>query len=378
MKTRAAICFEVGGDWDVREVELDPPGPGEVQVKMAYAGLCHSDEHIRKGDFNADEMGIAAPLPMIGGHEGAGVVEAVGPGVTSVAVGDHVAASFVPSCGTCPSCSTGHQNLCDLGALLLAGLGQLSDQTHRHHLDGDPVHTMCLIGTFSERTVCHEASVIKIEPSVPLDAAALVSCGVATGWGSAVRQGEVGAGDTLVVVGVGGIGINAIQGGKHAGATTIVAVDPVDLKREKAQELGATHAAANMEEAAAVVAEATWQRMADVVVLSPGTLTGDMIAPALGLTKKGGRVVVTGIAPLTEMQADISLLDFAMSEKQLRGTVFGSCNPRYDVPMLLERYSRGELELDGLITNRYALDDVNAAYEDLHSGKNVRGVIEFA
>jgi len=377
MKTRAAICFEVGGKWDVREVDLAPPGPGEVQVKMAYAGLCHSDEHVRKGDFDAVEMGVTAPLPMIGGHEGAGVVEAVGAGVSSVAVGDHVAMSFIPSCGTCPSCSTGHQNLCDLGALLMAGGGQISDQTHRHHLDGNPVHTMCLIGTFSEHTVCSESSVIKIEPSVPMDAAALVSCGVATGWGSAVRTGEVGAGDAVVVVGVGGIGINAVQGAKHAGATTIVAVDPIEMKREKAQELGATHGAASMEEAVGVVGEATWQRMADVLVLSPGTVTGDLIAPALGLVKKGGKVVVTGIAPLTEMQADISLLDLAMSEKQLRGTVFGSCNPRHDVPMLLERYSRGELELDGLITRRYGLDDINAAYDDLHNGKNVRGVLEF-
>ncbi|MHB1129788.1 MAG: alcohol dehydrogenase catalytic domain-containing protein, partial [Ilumatobacteraceae bacterium] len=241
MKTKAAILWERNAPWSVEDIELDAPGPGEVLVKLHASGLCHSDEHLVTGDLPFE-------LPIIGGHEGAGVVEQVGTGVSWLQPGDHVVFGFIPSCGRCVSCSTGHQNLCDLGAYLGTGK-QISDQTSRHHSNGKDLGVMCLLGTFAEHTVVNEASCIKIEKDVPLDRACLLGCGVVTGWGSSVYAAEVTPGDTVVVVGAGGIGANAIQGARIAGAKRIVAIDPIEFKREKAMEFGATHTAASMTEA---------------------------------------------------------------------------------------------------------------------------------
>ncbi|MEJ7720326.1 MAG: alcohol dehydrogenase catalytic domain-containing protein [Ilumatobacteraceae bacterium] len=205
MKTKAAILWEIGADWSVEEIELDEPKAGEVQVKLAAPGLCHSDEHLVTGDLPFE-------LPIVGGHEGAGVVEAVGEGVSWLAPGDHVVFGFIPSCGRCPSCSTGHQNLCDLGALL--GAGKQIDGTSRHHANGKDLSLMCMLGTFSHHTVVNEASCIKIDDDVPLDRACLLGCGVVTGWGSSVYAAEVTPGDVVAVVGCGGIGSNAVQGAR--------------------------------------------------------------------------------------------------------------------------------------------------------------------
>ena len=233
MKTKAAILWETNTPWSVEEIELDPPKAGEVLVKIAASGMCHSDEHLVTGD-------LPFALPIIGGHEGAGVVQEVGEGVSWLTPGDHVVFGFIPSCGRCASCSTGHQNLCDLGALM--GLGkQVTDGTARHHAQGKDLGLMCLLGTFAHHTVVNEASCIKIDKDVPLDRACLLGCGVVTGWGSAVYAAEVKPGDTVAVVGVGGIGANAIQGAKLAGAKRIIAIDPIEFKREKAMEFGATH-----------------------------------------------------------------------------------------------------------------------------------------
>ena len=240
MKTKAAVLWEVNTPWSIEEVELDPPGPGEVLVKIAASGMCHSDEHLVTGD-------LPFALPIIGGHEGAGVVQEVGEGVSWLSPGDHVVFGFIPSCGRCPSCSTGHQNLCDLGALL--GLGRQVDGTSRHHAKGQDLGLMCMLGTFAHHTVVNEASCIKIDNDVPLDRACLLGCGVVTGWGSSVYAAEVKPGDTVAVVGVGGIGANAIQGAKLAGAKRVIAIDPVEFKREKAMEFGATHTFASLEEA---------------------------------------------------------------------------------------------------------------------------------
>ncbi len=233
MQTKAAILWETNTPWSVEDIELDAPKAGEVRVKLAASGMCHSDEHLATGDLPFE-------LPIIGGHEGAGVVEAVGEGVSWLAVGDHVVFGFIPSCGRCPSCSTGHQNLCDLGALMGLGM-QITDGTSRHHAQGKDLGLMCLLGTFAHHTVVNEASCIKIDDDVPLDRACLLGCGVVTGWGSAVYAAEVAPGDVVAVVGVGGIGANAIQGAKLAGAKQIWAIDPVEFKREKAMEFGATH-----------------------------------------------------------------------------------------------------------------------------------------
>ena len=368
MKTKAAILWEVGSPWSVEEIELDPPKAGEVLVKLAASGMCHSDEHVVTGDLPFD-------LPLIGGHEGAGVVMEVGEGVNGLEAGDHVIFGFIPSCGRCISCSTGHQNLCDLGALL--AFGKQVDGTSRHHAQDKDLNTMCILGTFAYHTVVNEASCIKIDEGVPLDRACLLGCGVVTGWGSSVYAAEVTPGDVVAVVGVGGIGANAIQGARIAGAKQIWAIDPVEFKREKAMEFGATHTASSLEEAFPAITEASWGRMADKVVMTMGVGSGELLASALAITAKRGKVVITNIHAVTETTANISLLDLTLNEKQVVGSIFGSANPRADIPKLLELFSKGQLDLDGLVTKTYPLDDVNEGYQDMRDGKNIRGVLVY-
>jgi NDMA-dependent alcohol dehydrogenase len=369
MKTKAAILWEPNTPWSVEEIELDPPGPGEVLVKLAASGLCHSDEHLVTGD-------LPFPMPIIGGHEGSGVVQEVGEGVSWLEPGDHVIFGFIPSCGRCPSCSTGHQNLCDMGAALGTGL-QINDNTSRHHARGEDLKLMCVLGTFAHHTVVNEASCIKVDKDAPLDKVCLLGCGVVTGWGSSVYAAEVKPGDTVVVVGVGGIGANAVQGARLAGAKRIIAVDPVEFKREKAMEFGATHTAASMEEAFPLVQELSWGTMANKVIMTMGTGSGELMGQALALCAKRGRVVVTNLHPGMEFTANLSFLDMVLMEKQIVGSLFGSGNPRYDIPKLLSLYREGQLDLDGLVTRTYTLDQVNDGYDDMRNGKNIRGVMVY-
>ncbi|HEX3566459.1 MAG TPA: NDMA-dependent alcohol dehydrogenase [Acidimicrobiales bacterium] len=381
MNTRAAVLWEARTEWSVEDIELDDPRPGEVKVKLAASGLCHSDEHLLTGDMVLDEataglLGIEQ-FPIVGGHEGAGEVVEVGSGVTSVSVGDHVVLGFIPSCGRCPSCARGRQQLCDLGAFLLAGR-QVSDLTTRHHSkDGRDLGIMCCLGTFSPYTVVNEASCIKIESDIPLNRAALVGCGVTTGWGSAVYAADVRAGDTVVVIGLGGIGMNALQGAAYAGARHVIGVDPVESKRERAACFGATHTASSTEEAQALVAELTWGANADRAILTAGVAEGRLIAPMMALVAKGGRAVVTAVAPIDQNQVDLNLFDLAMQRKELVGCIFGNANPRRDIPRLLRLYMEGRLKLDELVTTTYTLDQVNLGYEDMRNGTNIRGVISY-
>jgi NDMA-dependent alcohol dehydrogenase len=381
MKSRAAILWGVGQDWSVEEIELDPPKEGEVLVEMKAAGLCHSDEHMVTGDMVAPEelrllFELPDTFPLIGGHEGAGVVQEVGPGVTTLKPGDHVSASFIPSCGRCRYCSTGRQNLCDLGAGAL-NRGQILDNTSRHHARGQDIAIMAKLGTFSEHTVVNEKSLIKVDDDLPFAAVSLVSCGVATGWGSAVERAGTAPGDTVVVVGIGGIGMNAVQGAKMAGARHVIAVDPVEFKREKAMEFGATHTVPSIEEALPFVTQLTWGQMADRVIMTPGVMYGDLMAGALSLTGKGGTCVVTAVAPMTQTESSVNLFELAMWNKEIKGTIFGSLNPRRDIPNLLSMYREGQLKLDELVTRTYPLDDINVGYQDMRDGKNIRGVITF-
>ena len=382
MKCRAAVLHGQDQRWQVEELTVDPPKAGEVLVQWKVAGLCHSDEHFITGDMvppaeMLEAAGMPPFFPIIGGHEGSGVVVEVGPGVTSVAVGDHVSASFIPSCGRCRYCSTGRQNLCDAGSGAMQG-GMITDGTHRHFVNGDqPVKLMAKLGTFAEYSCVAEASVIGVDTDLPLDAVALVSCGVATGWGSATKRAEVRPGDTVVVVGIGGIGINAVQGAAMAGAKRVIAVDPVEFKREKAMELGATHTFASMEEAFPAVTEMTWGQMADKVIMTPGVLYGNMMQLGTALAGKGGTIVVTAIAPITQTEASVNLFELAMWNKEIKGTIFGSLNPRHDIPALLGLYREGQLKLDELITRRYTLDEINEGYQAMRDGENIRGIIVY-
>jgi len=382
MKTHAAVLFGRGQDWQIEEIDLDPPREQEVLVKWEAAGLCHSDQHLRGSDIGDSQRSPEAPeraglFPIVGGHEGGGIVLQVGPGVRSLQPGDHVAASFFPICGQCKMCITGHSNLCDLGAATFAP-GQISDGTMRYHLNGEDINVMAKVGTFAEHSVANEASLVKVDPDLPLSVVALVSCGVTTGWGSAVYRAEVKPGETVVVVGVGGVGINAVQGARMAGAKNIVAVDPVEFKQKAALDFGATHAVSSMEEAMPLVRDLTRGEMADAVIMVPSVMYGHLMADALTLTGKGGTCVVTGVAPQAQKESSINLFELAMWQKEVRGVVFGAANPRFDIPNLLALYKSGQLMLDELITRTYPLDQINQGYQDMLDGVNIRGVITFS
>ncbi|MGV0852969.1 NDMA-dependent alcohol dehydrogenase [Mycolicibacterium phlei] len=390
MKTTAAVLRGVGVDWEVTEIDLDPPRAGEVLVKMAYAGICHSDEHFYTGDSvptpDMEEMmraaGVDVPewFPMLGGHEGSGVVEEVGPGVTSLKPGDHVAISFLPACGSCRWCATGYTYLCDVGANLYSK-DMTTDGTRRRHVAGpdgpEDLMAMMQVGTFSEYVVASERSLVKIHDWIPLEAASLVSCGVTTGFGSGSVAAGTRVGDTVVVIGVGGIGMNAVQGARIAGAKHIVAVDPNEYKREVAPSFGATHTAVDAGSAIELVKEITWGVMADRVILTPGVVPPDLVLTAMMLLRKGGTCVLTGMAKVTDLMVPMSLPDMVSSCKTLKGVLYGEMNPREAMPRLLSMYEAGHLKLDELVTRRYKLDDINEAMKDLRAGRNIRGVIEF-
>ena len=386
MKCQGAVLRGIGGDWEVQEITLDPPHEGEVLVKMAVAGICHSDDHYSTGDGVMTEQlaaiveatGGSVPefFPMLGGHEGAGVVEEVGPGVRSVQPGDHVATSFIPACGRCRWCVTGMTYLCDNGAMMFAK-EMVTDGTSRRHVGAEDLTAMTQLGTFAEYAVLAEESVIKIDVSIPLEAASLVSCGVTTGWGSATVGVGTQPGDTVVIIGTGGVGINAVQGARAAGARAVIAVDPVEFKRDSAKFFGATETVASAEEAIPMVQELTAGVMADRVVLTPSVLPAELIAPAMMLTRKGGTCLMTAIPKIDVNIVPLLLVDFIQSCKTLKGLLYGGMNPRASMPMLLNLYRNGNLKLDELITRRYRLDQINDAFTDMREGRNIRGIIEF-
>jgi NDMA-dependent alcohol dehydrogenase len=368
MQTKAAVLWEVGGGWQIEDVTLNDPGFGEVLVEMAASGICHSDDHSATGD-------VAMVLPMVGGHEGAGRVVAVGPGVSRVRIDDHVVLSAVPSCGRCRWCSDGRANLCDERL-------RVPDQTERQEnirrkVGTTPVAAICRLGTFSDHILASEMQTVPIDRDVPLDVAALIGCAVTTGVLGSTKVAEIRPGDVVVVQGVGGIGITTVQGARIAGATTIVAVDPVAHKRELALSFGATHTAADMDEATALVTELTAGVMADKAILGVGVAHGDQVGPLLDIVGRGGRVVISSIAPVAEQTMSASLFRLAMMDKELRGQLYGRCNPFADMPRLIALYRSGYLKLDEMISTRYRLEDVNRGFADMKSGVNIRGVIEF-
>jgi S-(hydroxymethyl)glutathione dehydrogenase/alcohol dehydrogenase len=379
---RAAVLWDTHKPWEIEEITLDDPGPNEVLVELVASGLCHSDEHLVTGDMKMpkemNELLGFPQYPIIGGHEGAGTVLEVGKNVQNVKPGDSVVFSFIPSCGRCPSCSSGRQSLCDLGQYLIVGR-QIDGLVSRHHLakDGTDVGTMCCLGTFATHTIVNEASCVKLDDDIPVDKAALVGCGVTTGWGSAVYRADVQPGETVVVVGIGGVGINAVQGAAMAGARNVVAVDPVQFKRDEALKFGATHTAASVEEAFALVGEITWGAMAEKAIITTGVAEGSMIGSVLSLVSKGGRCVVTSVASIEASDVTMSLFELTLMQKELVGSIFGGSNPRRDIPRLLRLYKEGKLKLDELITTEYKLDEVNQGYDDMRNGKNLRGLIRY-
>lgn len=364
--TRAAVAHSPHEEWELTELQLDDPKEHEVRVKLVASGLCHSDHHITEGD---------APVrfPIVGGHEGAGIVESVGPNVRRVKPGDRVVLSYIPACGACRPCSTGHQNMCVKG--LNAGTGMFLDGTYRFHRDGEDYGGFCSLGTFSEYAVVSEWAVVPLPGHIPFTVASLVGCGVPTGWGSAVYAAGVRAGDTVVIFGAGGVGSNAVQGARFAGAKDVIVVDPVEFKRENALTFGATQTFATAQEAHDFVDSTTWGQLADHAIMTPNAVTEEMVNAAVMMTGKGGKVTITAVGHLTEKAVHVHAGMLIGYQRQIRGALFGDCNPLYDIPRLLRLYDSGDLKLDELVSRTYSLDQVNEAYDDLVAGRNIRGVI---
>lgn len=369
MKTRAAVQYAPGEPIRVEEVELDPPGVHEVQVRMVAAGICHSDYHVVTGE-------LPSYLPMALGHEGAGIIEALGPGVTNYNVGDHVVLSFMPSCGVCPACTSGHANLCDRGTAKVPGA--LMDGTYRmRNQAGKNVGQFCFVSTFSEHTVVPDISLVPIPERYPLNRAVLVGCGVLTGVGSAINRARVAPGSTVVVVGVGGVGTNIVQGAAMAGARMIIAVDIHDFKLEKALEFGATHtinsrATDPISQIRQLTEGAGVDYAFDAIALPETT------AQAYKAIAKNGILVIVGLAPATQLSLPIAPLNLVLTQKTVMGVLYGDARPRNDIPTMLKMYETGQLKLDELVTRTYTLDQINEAYADMIAGKIIRGVIEFA
>lgn len=370
MKTKGALIWEFNQPWSVEEIEIGDPRKDEVKIQMEAAGMCRSDHHLVTGDIPM------AGFPVLGGHEGAGIVTEVGPGVDDFAPGDHVVLAFIPSCGKCPSCQAGMRNLCDLGAGLLAG-ESVTDGSFRIQARGQNVYPMTLLGTFSPYMVVHRSSVVKIDPSVPFEVACLVGCGVTTGYGSAVRTADVRPGDDVAIVGLGGVGMAALQGAVSAGARYVFAVEPVEWKRDQALKFGATHVYPDINAALMGIAEVTYGLMAQKVIITVGKLDSADVDSYLTITAKGGTCVLTAIGSLVDTQVTLNLAMLTLLQKNIQGTIFGGGNPHYDIPKLLSMYKAGKLNLDDMVTTAYKLEQINDGYQDMLNGKNIRGVIRY-
>jgi S-(hydroxymethyl)glutathione dehydrogenase/alcohol dehydrogenase len=353
MKTKGAVLWGFNEPWSVEEIEIGEPRRKEVKIRLEAAGMCHSDYHLVTGSIPM------AGFPVLGGHEGAGVIVELGPDVEGLAIGDHVVLSFIPSCGRCPSCQAGLRNLCDLGAGLLFG-ASVTDGSFRVQVRGQDAYPMSLLGTFAPYAVVHETSVVKVDPSVPFDVACLVGCGVTTGYGSATRAADVRPGEDVAIIGVGGVGIAALQGAVHCGARHVFVVEPVAWKREQALKI-------------------TAGGMAKKVIVTVGEADGHDVDTWMGITAKAGTCVVTAMSKsLLDTEVTLNLSMLTLMQKNLQGTIFGGANPQYDIPMLLSLYQAGKLNIDDMITRQYALEEINDGYADMVSGKNIRGVIRFS
>lgn len=366
MQSKAVVFRGDGVTVHVEDILVDPPGANEVMIKMRACGVCHSDLSVTNGTLPL------AP-PVILGHEGAGVIAQVGPGVTGLQVGDHVISSFVNTCGACRYCMTGRANLCEIGrgvpGKLRGGHLRTSDA------NGQPLAIMAGCGVMAEYATLHEDSVVKITSDVPLDRCALIGCGVMTGWGAACNTAKVEPGSVCVVFGAGGVGLSAIQGCVSAGAMMIVAVDRLANKLEMAKVFGATHV---------LDASKTDTLLKDLRKLTGGGADyafecvghGEIVAQAYASLRRGGTAVVVGAAKPSDI-THLPTASFAFDEKTIKGCFYGSTRPRHDFPRLVSLYQAGKLKLDELITHRYRIEEAPQAFEDLAQGRNARGVIVF-
>jgi S-(hydroxymethyl)glutathione dehydrogenase/alcohol dehydrogenase len=359
--TRAAVLTSTDTPLTIADVDLAPTGPDQVRVRLHATGVCHSDLSIVTG-------ALRHPLPAVPGHEGAGVVTQVGGDVTSVEVGDHVILNWTPSCRACYFCGRGEPYLCDRAGADAVNAPYAS-------LDGAPLVPVLGSAAFAEETLVLERAVVRIPDDVPFEVAALVGCAVTTGFGAVVNTARVRPGDSVVVIGCGGVGLSIVQGARYAGAATVIAVDVTDDKRALAAALGATHTVdGNAADVEQQVRDLTEGRGADHAFEAIGR--AGTIKTAYRVTRRGGNTVVVGAGRHDDL-VSFSALELFFQARSLVGCVYGSADVARDFPRILGLYASGELDLDRLITNRIGLDDVNDALAAMAAGEGARTVIVF-
>jgi NDMA-dependent alcohol dehydrogenase len=365
-KVKAAVFYEVGRPFQVEVLDLEAPRAGEVLVKVAAAGVCHSDWHLMTG-------ATKHATPVVPGHEGAGVVEAVGPGVTKLKPGDHVALSWAPSCGACFYCLNDRPSLCEAYVGPLWN-GVMMDGSTRLSKDGQPIYHFSALACFADYCVVPQECCVPMPEAVPLTIAALIGCAVTTGVGAALNTARVKPASSVAVFGAGGVGLSVIMGAKLAGASRIIAVDKAEGKLDIAKSFGATDVVMAGSEATRAVQALTHGRGADYVFEAIGIPA--VQEQSLAATRKGGTLVLVGISPMgsgTNLPGAI----IARQEKTITGSYYGTANPARDFPLIADLYQRGLLDLGRLVSRQYPLEKINEAYADMLSGELARGVIVF-
>jgi NDMA-dependent alcohol dehydrogenase len=375
MRIKAAVLREARKPLTVEEIELDPPQAGEALIKLTATGVCHSDVHV----YTAD---LPVPGPIVLGHEGAGIVQEVGAGVTKVKPGDKVVMTFLPSCGHCRWCTTGRPNLCDLGALLLSG--NMLDGTPRMHTvkDRSPVRNFLFVSSWADHTVVPEASLVKVRDDAPLEQACLFGCGFTTGYGAVTNSIHIRPGETITIVGCGGLGLAAIQGAAASRAGQIIAVDVHEEKLSLAKKMGATHVVQNRHNPDEVVKEVmnlTWGLGTDYsgefVGMDQTPETADI---AFRSVRKGGTMLLVGLAGMSQRTLPINPAALTLLEKRVQGVLFGSAQFKTDIPRYVDMLMRGQIDMQPLITHEYKLEDINTCIQNLLDGNKVaRQVIRF-
>jgi len=357
---RAAVCYEFGKPLVIEDVTIDPPQAGEVLVKVVACAICHSDVHKIRGDWGGN-------LPTVAGHEAAGVVEAVGPGVTLVKLGDHVVISLLRACGRCFFCNQGQPHLCSTEFALTV-------ESRLHGADGSSIEQGIKVAGFAEYAVVDQSQLVTIPKDMPLDSASLLACGVITGLGAVVNTAKVAPGQSVVVIGVGGVGLNAIQGAALSGGHPVIAVDLLDSKLESALEFGATHAVNGRDGDAVMekVQSLTDGRGVDFVFITVGSPAA--VAQGIPLTRRGGTLVLVGI-PDDKATHPLPLAQTVWREQRILGSSMGSTRLSTQVPQLVSMYLSGRLKLDELISARYPLEEINEAIASMESGQALRNVI---
>jgi Zn-dependent alcohol dehydrogenase len=353
------------------DIDVDQPHAGEVRVQMVASGVCHSDLSMQNGT-------LLTPVPVVLGHEGAGIVESLGEGVAEqfgLAVGDHVVISWVPQCGSCFYCQRGQPELCETTSMSVA-MACLLDGTTRFTWRGQPLRQMSASGTFAEMSVVPAVSAIKVDPDLDLKVAALIGCGVLTGVGAALNTAHIAAGDTVAVVGCGGVGLNVIQGAAIAGAESIIAVDVNPAKLDMARAFGATEVVdAGGRDPVSGVMELTTQRGADVAFEVIGLQ--QTIDQTIGMTRRGGQAVLVGVPRMDAVVNVPAFFGVVLAEKTIKGCWYGGSDVRRDVARIVDYYRAGRLKLDELISRTIALDEVNDAFDTMQRGEVARSVIAY-